>query len=169
VAIIRATLGDAAAAGRIVGELDSIPQGRVTQTYMCHRPDIVRIAVAAGDLGLAERAVGGVEPPYPYAEHALVAARAVVAEARRRFDEALADYRDAAARWATFTIPLEQGFALLGEGRCLAALGRHAEAGEALAHARSIFEGLGATALLPELEAAEQAAATTPGDLAAKS
>jgi hypothetical protein len=49
---------------------------------------MVRTAVAAGDLTLAERLATGLGPTFAYHRHALCAAGAVLAEARGRLAEA---------------------------------------------------------------------------------
>jgi hypothetical protein len=50
-------------------------------------------------------------------------------------------------------VPYEEGHALLGQGRCLAALGRAPEAAAPLAAAREIFARLGAKPALAETDA----------------
>ena len=85
-----------------------------------------------GDPALAERLVGGLEPRYPYAEHALVAANAALAEARGDCQAAADAYADAAERWERFGVVPEQAFALLGQGRCLVGLSRPTEAAPVL-------------------------------------
>jgi hypothetical protein len=47
---------------------------------------------------------------------------------------------------------LEQAYALLGRGRCLTALGRPAEATNALQEAHEIFDALRAAPVLAEIE-----------------
>ena len=70
-------------------------------------------------------------------------------------------YRDAAARWQRFGNVPERAYALLGQGRCLAALGkRHAK--EPLREARSLFASMGYKPALAETKALlEQTAATS--------
>jgi hypothetical protein len=57
---------------------------------------------------------------------------------------AAAVFADAAARWHDVGVAYEEGHALLGQGRCLAAPGRAPEAAAPLAAARDIFARLGA-------------------------
>ena len=119
---------------------------------------MVRTALAIGDPELAERLVSGLEPRYPYAEHALVAANAALAEARGDLQAAADAYADAADRWERFGVVPEQAFALLGQGRCLLGLARPTEAAPVLQHAREIFERLQAAPALAETDALLQQA-----------
>jgi tetratricopeptide (TPR) repeat protein len=115
-------------------------------------PDGVRIALAAGDRSLAERLAGSLEPLQPIARHALVAAQALVTEARGDFEAASAGFADAASRWHDFAAVYEEAHALLGQGRCLVALGQASEAELVLEQARDIFARLGAKPALTETE-----------------
>jgi tetratricopeptide (TPR) repeat protein len=168
-ATIRAACGDRAGACRLIEEAWAYPDApAVDELISNYLPDMIRCACDAGQLALAERIVRAVGPRFPYADHALVGARARVAEARSQFAEALASYRDAAARWATFGMPLEEGYARLGEARSLIALGRRDDAGAPLSQARAIFEGLGAVAPLAgveQVDAAPTRAGPVPRDL----
>ena len=85
---------------------------------------MLRTALAAGDPDLAERLADGLEPRYPLREHALCAARAQLAEHAGDHAEAATLYAEAAARWQQFGNVPERAYALLGQGRCLLALGR---------------------------------------------
>jgi tetratricopeptide (TPR) repeat protein len=155
----RLAVGDQDGARSLLGEVDQTPhiRGVFFESYL---PDMVRIAVATDDLALAERATSRFDPVLPYREHALVAAQAILAEARGETDEASTLYAEAAQRWERFGVVPEQAFALLGQGRCLVALGRAAEAAEPLREAREIFIRLGAVPALGET-AALLAQATT--------
>jgi hypothetical protein len=92
------------------------------------------------------------EPRTPFAKNAVVAANAALAEARGDPRSAADAYADAEAGWERFGVVPEQAYALLGEGRCLLALDRPAEAALALRRAREIFERLGAAPALQETE-----------------
>jgi len=70
--------------------------------------------------------------------------------------------RAAAARWHDFGVPYEEAQALLGQGRCLVALGRAPEAAHPLEQAREIFTQLGAKPALAETEALLEKAASPP-------
>jgi hypothetical protein len=95
---------------------------------------------------LAERLASDIGPSYPYQQHALCAARAILAEAGGETEEAARLYSEAAERWEGFGVVPERALALLGRGRCLLALSDPA-AGGALRQAREIFATLGASPL----------------------
>ena len=84
--------------------------------------------------------------------HSIVHARAILAEGQGGLEEAEQLYADAVMRWAEFGFVLEHGQALLGRSRCLAALGRAAEAASELGEARAIFAGLGASPLVTQVD-----------------
>ena len=77
----------------------------------------------------------------------------LVGERRGEYEAAAADFADAAAGWHDFGMPYEEAHALLGQGRCLVALGRAPEAAAPLAAAREIFARLGARPALEETDA----------------
>ena len=116
-------------------------------------PALVRSAVTLGDNALAQRLVAGVEPHTRYAEHALIATAAVIAEATGDIPVAADGYADAAGRWERFGVVPEHAFALLGRGRCLVSLGRPGEAAPVLGQARGLFHALGATPGIAETDA----------------
>ena len=82
----------------------------------------------------------------------------LLGERRAEYESAAVDFAAAAAGWRDFGMPYEEGHALLGQGRCLVALGRAAEAAAILAAAREIFARLGARPALEETEATLAAA-----------
>ena len=126
-------------------------------------PLAVRTAQAAGDCALAEKLAGSIAPLQPMSRHALAAAQALVTEARGEWEAASTGFADAALRWRDFGMPYEEAQALLGQGRCLVALGRAPEAAAPLAAARAIFARLGARPALAETEAVlAQAVPRTP-------
>jgi len=123
---------------------------------------MVRTALTLGDSELAQRLVAGVEPQTPCAEHALVAVSAALAESDGELGAAAEGYADAARRWQSFGVVPEQGFALLGQGRCLTLSGRTSEANPVLQQAREIFQALQAAPALAEIdEFLQQATALT--------
>ena len=143
-AFARAGLGQTDRAAALLTEIEATPGVREALNFAAYLPAMVRIALAIGDRDLAERFVGGVEPPHPYAEHALVAANAALAEDRGDLQSAVGAYAEAADRWKGFGVVPERGFALLGQGRCLLGLARTAEAVNVLRAARQIFDELDA-------------------------
>jgi class 3 adenylate cyclase/tetratricopeptide (TPR) repeat protein len=158
-ALMRGGLGQGEAAAALLSELRTYPGVPDTAFYPWLLAAMVRTALGIGELSLAERLVGGLEPRYPYAEHSLVAANAALTEARGNLQAAADAYADAVDRWARFGVVPEQAFALLGQGRCLLGLARPTEAAPVLQHAREIFERLGATPALAETDALLAAAA----------
>jgi len=114
----------------------------------------VRAAMAVGSLDLAREIAENDSRLSPLREHGQVTCRALLAEVGGAYEAAVAGFADAASRWHGFGVPYEEGHALLGQGRCLAALGRAPEAAAPLAAAREIFARLGAKPALAETDAA---------------
>ena len=114
-------------------------------------PELVRCALASSGPELAARLTGDFEPSTPMREHALVAARAVLAEAAGDLAEASTLYAETAERWLEFGNVPERAYALLGHGRCLVAL-RPPAAEVPLAQARELFASMGYKRALAETE-----------------
>jgi class 3 adenylate cyclase/tetratricopeptide (TPR) repeat protein len=157
-ALVRAGLGQEEAAAVLLAEVESYPGARDNANYPVLLPAMARAALRIGEPELAERLMSGLEPRYPYAEHALVAANAALTEARGDLQAAADAYADAADRWERFGVVPEHAFALLGQGRCLLGLARATEAAVVLQHAREIFERLKAAPALAETDALLQQA-----------
>jgi hypothetical protein len=153
VAQVRAALAQGEAAAALLTEIETYPDARGTLNYTVMLPTMLRTALGIGEPSLAERLVAGFEPRTPYAEDALVAANAALAEARGDLQAAADAYADAADRWERFGVVPELAFALLGHGRCLIGLSRPTEAAPVLHHAREIFERLQAVPALAETDA----------------
>lgn len=136
-------LAEVEAAFAAGGYSDSIPSGL---------PMIVRTAVAIGQVELAERLARRSSLGIPYAEHALVAARAALAEAHGQVEAAATGYAEAAARWEGFGGRSEQAMALLGWGRCLLRLAEPARAAAVLQDAREILASCGMRPALDEAD-----------------
>ncbi len=149
-ALARAGLGEDERAAALLAELEATPGAREAQYYAALLSALVRSALALGHRELAECFADGVEPRSPYAEHALVAASAALAEARGDLQAAADAYADAVDRWQRFGVVPEQAFALLGQGRCLVGLARPTEAAPVLRQAREIFDTLQAAPALAE-------------------
>jgi tetratricopeptide (TPR) repeat protein len=148
-----AATGHPEKARALLEEVEERPGIRQTPQWAPYLSGMIRTAVACGDLELAERLASGLEPVYPYREHALVTASAILADARGETEAAADLYADAAERWERFGVVPEQGFALLGQGRSLLALGRDPEALGPLRQAREIFSSLQAAPVLAETDA----------------
>jgi class 3 adenylate cyclase/tetratricopeptide (TPR) repeat protein len=151
-ALARASLEQNDAAATLLAEILAMPGGRATQYYAIYLPVMVRTALGLGDRGLAERLVEACEYHHPVAVHAGVTVGAALAEARGDHRVATDGYAQAAEGWHGFGVIPEQAFALLGQGRCLTALGRAAEATHALQRAREIFDALRAAPALAETD-----------------
>ncbi len=146
-------------ATRCCGSSTSSAPAEPTSSPAC--PPCVRSALALDDPPLAQRLSAGIEPIAPLHEHALASVQAQLAEAAG--DRAAAElYTEAAERWREFGNVPERAYALLGQGRCLAALGKP-EADERLREAKELFASMGYKPALAETEAllAETAAAAS--------
>jgi hypothetical protein len=122
---------------------------------------MLRTALAVGDFALAKRLAESLEPRYPLDKHALCAARAQLAEHAGDHAEAASLYANAAERWQEFGNVAERAYALLGQSRCLHALGRPG-AEEPLREARELFASMGYKPALAEAEALLEQIAATP-------
>jgi tetratricopeptide (TPR) repeat protein len=151
VAAARLAAGDPDRARALLTEIEQTHGvGRVPY-YARQLGAMLRTALAAGDPDLARRLTDGIEPRYPLHEHALCAARAQLAEHAGDHAEAAALYAEAAVRWQEFGNVPERAYALLGQGRCLAALG-DARAQGPLAEAAELFGSMGYRPALAETE-----------------
>ncbi|MBV9093834.1 MAG: hypothetical protein JO132_08170, partial [Streptosporangiaceae bacterium] len=149
VAAVRVARGDAPGALALLAEL-SDPHVAWTAPYAANLAGAARTALAAGAPGLAAELADAVQPRHPLQQHALITVRGLLAEQRGDHAEAAALFADAAGRWVQFEVPWERAQALLGQGRCLLALRKPAEAREPLRTARDIFTSLGAKAAQTE-------------------
>ena len=139
-------------ANALLAELEQVPAIRSDPYYASLLPELVRSALALGDSGLAARLLDGVEPRTPLSEHALAACQAQLADAAGEHAQAAGLYAKAAERWQEFGNLPERGYALLGQGRCLAALAKP-EAAEPLREAQRLFASIGYKPALAETEA----------------
>jgi hypothetical protein len=151
---VRCDLGDAATARSLLAECFDRP--RVAMDIVDRIPHAARIALGTGGVDLAAAIVRAAESELPESrlplwQHAMTAAGALLAEARGE-SEAAPGFATAASGWRDFEMPFEEAQALLGQGRCLIALGRAPEAAPVLQHAREIFAGLKARPALEETE-----------------
>jgi tetratricopeptide (TPR) repeat protein len=136
----------------LLAELDEAPGIHETVYFSGQLSTMVRTALAADDPALALHLVERLEPRYPLDEHALCAARAQLAEAAGDHSGAADLYAEAAERWLEFGNVPERAYALLGQGRCLIALG-NPDAAHPLHHARELFTSMGYAPALAETEA----------------
>ncbi|MGQ0668477.1 MAG: ATP-binding protein [Actinomycetota bacterium] len=146
-ALIELGRGDHAAARSLVEEFEGSTR-RHEHYRTLFLPDTVRFCAATGRIDLAERLVAGAPESAARFRHGALTARAILAEAKGRLDEAADLYAEAAERWTEYGFVLERGQALLRLGRCSLGLGRSGEAIDRLHLARVVFDGLGAKPLL---------------------
>jgi class 3 adenylate cyclase/tetratricopeptide (TPR) repeat protein len=133
-------------------ELHRVPEICTDLYYASLLPRLVRTALAVPDAELGARLADGVEPRTPLHEHALCATRAQLTECAGDSAEAAEVYAEAAERWRQFGNVPERAYALLGQGRSLAGLGKP-EAQTPLREARELFASMGYQPALAETEA----------------
>ncbi len=150
-AAVAVAVGDASTARALMGELLAVPDLRSSYNFPAFLPKLVRNAIGAGDVRLAEAFLDGFEDVAPMHRHARRTAEAQIAEARGEFDVASAAYAGSAEAWEEFGFVPEHALALLGQGRCEVALGEPG-ADRSLRDARAIFDGLQAREALDECD-----------------
>ena len=135
----------------LLEELEAISGTRADPYYAAQLPGLVRCALALGDPALASRLIAGVDPRTPLQQHALDACRAALTEAATEHTTASDVYAGAATRWRQFGDVPELAYALLGQGRCLVALGT-AGADGPLSEARELFTAMRYVPALDEID-----------------
>src|SRR2546422_720243 len=152
-ALVAQAGGDLAAA---MGFLDEIEES-TREVADNHRgfmvDELAAVSVEAGNLDSIRRIVDSIRLTAGRTGHALVGARAVLAESDGDPEAALPLFEEAAKRWAEYGYVLGRGLALLGSARCLLALGRRTDAIPVLQEARDIFVDLDAAPALAEVDA----------------
>lgn len=113
-------------------------------------PSELRAAGELGDFDLARRLGAKTIASRPLDSHILVLLSALETEHDGRLEQAARRYAEAASRWRAFGVPYEEAHALLGQGRCLVALGRGESATEPLRRAARVFKRLGAEPALSQ-------------------
>jgi class 3 adenylate cyclase/tetratricopeptide (TPR) repeat protein len=154
-AAVAQAAGEHAAARGLVEEVQRVVGDRGGGRWYLgqHIADLVRVCVALGQRATAEALAAQAHDGVARNRHALLAARAVLAEGSGALDQAAVRYEEAAAHWADYGHQLERARALLGAGRCLLALGR-SESQLRLEDARTVLARLDARPLLAEADAA---------------
>ena len=147
--------GESAAALDLLAECFGPPRAAISISDAV--PEAVRTAIRGGDDGLAAciaQQVDSLLPAsrLPLEQHVMASVNGLVGERRADYEAAAADFAAAAAGWRDFCVPYEEGQALLGQGRCLVALGRATDAAPVLKQARQILSRLGAKPALAETD-----------------
>ncbi len=152
-AVVAARTGDSEEVRRLAEEFDQVTAGRSPLYRQVHSPELVRACVQAGHVEIAERLAA--DPPGRSARLAAASAtaRAVVALARGRIEEAAEAFEECRARWTDYGHRLEAALASLGSAGCLLRLDRPDEARDRLDAARIQLESLGAVDPLAEADA----------------
>ena len=151
-AAVRAANGDAPGARAMLAKLGQTPSAHVSLGYAVNLAEAVRTALAAAEPELAAQLTAALQPRRPLSQHALITARALVAEYHGHHAQAAALFADAASHWRQFHMPWEHAQALLGYGRCLLALGQTGHASQTLRTAREIFATLSARPALDDTD-----------------
>ena len=164
-AVVEAARGRSASALRLLEEYGATGPTHGMSDYVIRLPEALRIAVRAGEPGLAARLVRDVPQSWKYAACAVVGEKALLQEAN---DEPAASdtYAAAAAGWRALGIRYEEAQSDLGQGRCLLACGRMDAALQALMRARHVFADLGAAPAMAETEAVYNVALSAQSPLA---
>jgi len=151
VSLIEHAHGNHVTTVRLIEEIEEITRDRPVFRAR-HLPEAVRVSVAAGAIGLAERLLDSNLHRAARHQYSALASRAVLIEARGKPAEASVLYAEVAERWASYGFVWEHGQAELGAGRCLVAVGQHREAAEHLREARTTFDGLQAHPMVAEAD-----------------
>lgn len=147
---VRVAQGDEARAGRLVAECLELPELHNELEFDWLIAGAARSAAAAGDVGLVAQVAGRAAAGHPLQPCIGPSANAVLAECEGDTASAAALYEDAATRWASLGVPHERALSRLGQGRCLTALGRAADAALVLGDAAGTLTALGARPALAE-------------------
>jgi tetratricopeptide (TPR) repeat protein len=136
----------------LLRELDELDPTQADLAGASQLPSLLRVVLALEDVPLAQRFATGINPVAPLEEHVLATSRAQLAEAAGEHADAARLYHEAVERWHQFGNVPERAYALLGQGRCLAALG-DAAADAPLREARELFASMGYKPALAETDA----------------
>jgi hypothetical protein len=156
--VAEAHQGQRDAAVSYLGTLSTEPLPPTSPEVVLMHPHAIRAAVHVGASRLAGYLVGVVGAVRPVNDLVIAAGRALLAENMGELDGGVDKFVAAGRGWRDFGVPYEEAQALLGQGRCLLALGRAPEAAAPLAAAGEIFARLGAMPALEETQVALAAA-----------
>src|SRR5438105_806015 len=141
-ALVAAALGDGDAALGHVRDLIDISRDSSDRHRSLFLPELTRLCASAGALDVAHELADELTADLGRIGSARTAAAAELAEAEGRNSEALELHLEAQRRWRDFGSVPGLAAALLGEARCLAALGRP-QSDAPLVEARTLFETMG--------------------------
>jgi class 3 adenylate cyclase/tetratricopeptide (TPR) repeat protein len=152
-ALVEHATGDRAAALALVEEAVQVTGDRAGGHRFRgqHLADMVRIAAEPAPT-LARHLIADAQPTATRYRLAVTTAMAVLAEATAELDRAASLYAEAAEGWQAYGQVLEHALADLGQGRCLADLGRP-EASPTLRAAQAQLSRLGARTFAAEASA----------------
>jgi class 3 adenylate cyclase/tetratricopeptide (TPR) repeat protein len=141
-ATTRLAVGDRAGAIALLEDLVEMDGLEESTEYSYLAPVIMRCALEAGALELASRLMARIERNTPLRQKSAETGEALLAEARGEHNDAARRFAAIATDWEAFGCRFEQAYALLGQGRAMAAandIGLEAP----LRHAREMFEQMG--------------------------
>ena len=133
---------DSPSALELVRELIDLTRARSDRYRTMFLPQITRMCTLAGAVDLAQALADGSTLDLGRVGCSRTAAAALFAEAEGRLADAAALHQQAATRWQNFGSIPGRADALLGQGRCLAAL-THPGAEIPLREARELFTSIG--------------------------
>ncbi len=152
-AVVSEAVGDHATARRLLEETAALPAiAQVHPDLVLRLPAAIRSAFRLGESHLAERLAKGLPQARAFDAGILDTLRALTAEHAGQARQAGQAWGAAGARWRELGVPYEAGLALLGEGRCLAAMDDSSASRVRLSEACAVFLALGAAPALAETE-----------------
>jgi class 3 adenylate cyclase/tetratricopeptide (TPR) repeat protein len=134
-----------------VRELIELSRGRSDRYRALFLAELTRVCAAGDALDLARELADGMSVDIGRPGAARVDAAGVLAEAGGALAEAVSLYERAATSWHEFGGVPQRAEVLLGQGRCLTALGRQGAEGP-LMEARDLFQTMGCKAAQAEAE-----------------
>jgi hypothetical protein len=152
--------GDKAGAVELIDEVYSRTEGKFSPHRANRLAEVARLLVAADQLDKAKIWMGDPAAPGIQSDLSRRAAAAVLAEAKGDLESASAEYVDAAAAWQEFGNALEEALAHYGASRCFSGLGQDREAGVHAEQARAIFDRLGASSMIADMDGESDQAAS---------
>jgi class 3 adenylate cyclase/tetratricopeptide (TPR) repeat protein len=151
-AVARASRGEMESATDLARELLTGSASERLRAYWLI-PEAARVLMEAADVAAVRGLIDEDVVPIPPFVTKQVLLRAMVAEADGGLEAAVDGYQESVRWFEEHGYAYEHAHALLGQGRCLVALGRPGEAAGALTAARQIAVGLGARPMVTRCDA----------------